>query len=77
LKSTNLTALAVGATAGIALLALLSVLRADSTKRRGIADSDGRNASRLQIDRWDAEGGHLWPDSPDDDDERESGLGHA
>ena len=75
MKSNNLTALAVGATAGIALLALLSVLRADSMKRRSAA-SDSRDGSRLQIDRWDAEGGHLWPDSPDDN-ERESGLGHA
>ena len=77
MKSTNLTALAVGATAGMALLALLSVLRADSMKRRSAGEPEGRDGSRSQIDRWDAEGGHLWPDGHADDDELESGLGHA
>jgi hypothetical protein len=55
-KSHNITALAVGATAAIGVLALLSVLRADSMKRR-IRDGADRAGTRSQIERWDGEGG--------------------
>ena len=72
MKSNNLTALAIGATAAIGVLALLSVLRADSMTRRGRDDADRR--AQAQIDRWDGEGGQIAQETLE---EQESGLGHA
>lgn len=74
MKSHNLTALAVGATAAIGVVALLSVLRADSMKRRRDG-ADALSGARSQIERWDGEGGQVAQEF--DDDEQESGLGHA
>jgi hypothetical protein len=66
-KSHNLTALAVGATAAIGVLALLSVLRADSLRRRTLGGSDAVQGARSQIERWDGEGGQILPEGPDDE----------
>ena len=54
--SNNRTALAVAATAGIAAIALLAVLRSDSMKRRRM---EALRSARYQLDRWDAEGGNI------------------
>lgn len=54
------TALAVAATAGVAVIALLAVLRADS--RLSPATAARRAAAsgrRLEVERWDYEGGNI------------------
>lgn len=56
------TAFAVGATAGLAVVALLAVLRSDSIQRRE-RQARARSA-RYQLDRWAGEGGQA-PDDPD------------
>lgn len=56
-------ALAVGATAGIAVIALLAVLRSDSFVRRRRDSGDAGRSARYQFDRWDNEGGSIPEDS--------------
>lgn len=54
-KSKNRTALAVAATAGIAVAALLAVLRSDSMR-------NGKRSVRrpgFELERWDYEGGNI------------------
>ena len=52
-------ALAVGATAGIAVIALLALLRSDSLGRRRRDGGDDGRSARYQFDRWDNEGGSI------------------
>ena len=56
MNSKNRTALAVAATAGVAAVALLAVLRADSD-RRAAREASARRTQALQ--RWDYEGGNI------------------
>lgn len=65
MKSNDRIALAVGATAGIASIALLAVLRSDSPVRRRREGPAAATRLSHQLDTWDNEGGSL-PDEPTD-----------
>lgn len=70
MNSKSRTALAVAATAGVAALALLAVLRADSMARAG-----RRAQGRFDLQRWDYEGGNI-PEVSISSGEQGSVLGH-
>jgi hypothetical protein len=74
-KSHNLAALAVGATAALGVVALLSMLRADTLRRRSRDGTEALSGSQRQIERWDDEGGQVAQDAADEG--QESGLRHA
>ena len=58
----NRIALAVAATAGIGVIALLAVLRSDSMMRRSRGRGELEPGTGYQLDRWANEGGSV----PDD-----------
>jgi hypothetical protein len=58
-NSNDRIALAVGATAGIAVIALLALLRSDSQPRRREDRVAASRSIRYQLERWDNEGGGL------------------
>ncbi len=62
-NSSDRIALAVGATAGIAVIALLAVLRSDSPRRRRRGSHDAARRARHQLERWDNEGGSILEDT--------------
>ena len=62
MKSNIRAALAVGATAGIAAIALLTVLRSDGIRSRR-ERRDAERTDRYQLERWDGEGGSLAEES--------------
>jgi hypothetical protein len=55
----NRIALAVAATAGIGMIALLAVLRSDSMMRRSRGRDDLERGTGYQLDRWANEGGSI------------------
>lgn len=59
MNSNNRTALAVAATAAMAVIALWAVLRFDTMRRRIDADGDDAASTGRQLDRWNDEGGSI------------------
>lgn len=73
MNSNERIALAVGATTGIAVIALLAVLRSDSAMRRRSGRPAWPTSVRYQLDTWDNEGGSLPDEAAADVPEADTG----